>query len=143
MCSYHRRLLYVVTFVPTGTTIKAHHLLPKIESSFRPIPLCSMTGGVTLILCPPFSIVGPEPPPGAAARILVFAPKLASTSCLSSCSASLLNRFKMSFILSLPTAFPSPPIAALARARFFSCNSRIRASTVLAIVSLYTVTSSV
>ena len=142
MCSYHRKLLYVVTFVLKGTTYTVHHLLPKTESSFRPFPLCSMTGGVTLILCPPFSLTGAEPP-GAAARILVFAPKLASTSCLSSCSASLLNRFKMSFMLSLPTAFPSPPIAALARARFFSCSSRIRASTVLAIVSLYTVTSSV
>lgn len=150
MCSYGSHLhidcrpLYIVIFVSTETCKTHYHLLPKTESSFRPTPLCSMTDNVALALCPSLSLLTePELPLSATVKILVLVLKPTSTSCFSLFSISLLNRFKISFILSLPIAFLQPSIAALIKARFFFYNLRIRALTVLIIVNLQIVTSTI
>lgn len=117
----------------------AHHRLPQTPSSLGGARPFSIAGGLILNVPARTPSVPPFRSSSTGLKTLVFSPN--PTSAWSSASASLRNKFKMSFMLSLPTALPS--IAASARARFLSWSARMRSSTVRATVSLYTVTSTV
>lgn len=112
MCFYESHLyidcrsLYIVIFVLIETCKTHYHLLSKIEFSFRLISLCFMIDNVALTLCSSLSLLTElELLLSATVKILVLILKSTSTSCFLLFSISLLNRFKISFILSLLIAF--------------------------------------